>query len=352
MRTLKLVPMLIFWLLISPGVVTAEMFQSKEDSDVMSKMVEDLDEVWSDFQSLLLLLGCIMFRMYVLFKYKCYSSLDYKLQSSGLQYKRFLAFPWILTVTWPMDIVSMNLTLGNMAPLFLKTNFYLHYIISKTIIRNLSDLSCVIFFLPPSQDNGEYPLVMSGLYWKKFRSQFCEFVSVLISQCQYSVIFDNYLLSTLISLLTELSASHMRAFRHTCTLAGNSLNTDSHCLSLFESLSTDLHGESRGGVGCSGVKLLLSDFVSPSLCGPVAVKLLSALVNVALNLSVGVENNQKLCEVELAKMSSKRASPRLDKIQKKITEVRPWPTACSVVCVSFPLLSSLVNSFFFFWVGG
>lgn len=28
-----------------PGVVTAEMCQSKEDSDVMSKMVEQLDEV-------------------------------------------------------------------------------------------------------------------------------------------------------------------------------------------------------------------------------------------------------------------------------------------------------------------
>lgn len=52
------------------GVVTAEMCQSKEDSDVMSKMVEELDEV------------------------------------AGLQYKKFLAFPWILTVTWPMDAVS------------------------------------------------------------------------------------------------------------------------------------------------------------------------------------------------------------------------------------------------------
>lgn len=57
----------------------------------------------------------------------------------------------------------------------------------------------------------------------------------------------------------------------------------------------------------------------------VAVKLLSALVNVALNLSVSVENSQKICEVELAKMSSKRASPRLDKMQKKITKVKPWP---------------------------
>lgn len=62
--------------------------------------------------------------------------------------------------------------------------------------------------------------------------------------------------------------------------------------------------------------------VSPSSCGPVAVKLLSALVNVALNLNVSVENNQKLCEVEMAKVFSRRASPRLDKIQKTITEVR------------------------------
>ncbi|KAG9271104.1 cohesin subunit SA-2-like [Astyanax mexicanus] len=171
------------------GVVTAEMFQSKEDTDVMSKMVEDLDE------------------------------------SSGLQYKKFLAFPWILTVTWPMDIES-----------------------------------------------GEYPLVMSGLYWKKFRSHFCEFVSVLVAQCQYSIIFDNYLLNTLISLLTELSASCVRAFRHTCTLA--------------------------------------------------AVKLLSALVNVALSLSINVDNSQRLYEVELAKTSSKRALPRLEKIQRKISELQ------------------------------
>ncbi|XP_016144071.1 cohesin subunit SA-2 isoform X2 [Sinocyclocheilus grahami] len=171
------------------GMVTAEMFQSKKGTDVMSKMVEDLDE------------------------------------DTGLQYKKFLAFPWILTVTWPLDM-----------------------------------------------DSGEYPLIMSGLYWKRFRSHFCEFVSVLVAQCQNCVIFDGYLLNTLISLLTELSDSRVRAFRHTCTLA--------------------------------------------------AVKLLSALVNVALNLSVSVDNSQRLYEVELAKMASKRASPRLDRIQRKISEIQ------------------------------
>lgn len=171
------------------GMVTAEMFQSKQGTDVMSKMVEDLDE------------------------------------DAGFQYKKFLAFPWILTVTWPLDM-----------------------------------------------DSGEYPLIMSGLYWKRFRSHFCEFVSVLVAQCQSCVIFDGYLLNTLISLLTELSDSRVRAFRHTCTLA--------------------------------------------------AVKLLSALVNVALNLSVSIDNSQRLYEVELAKMAGKRASPRLDRIQRKISELQ------------------------------
>ncbi|KAG5852757.1 hypothetical protein ANANG_G00065950 [Anguilla anguilla] len=171
------------------GVVTAEMFQNKQDTEVMSKMVEELDE------------------------------------GSGLQYKKFLAFPWILTVTWPLDM-----------------------------------------------DSGEYPLTMPGLYWKRFRGNFCEFVSVLVSQCQYSIIFDSHLMDTLISLLTELSDSRVRAFRHTCTLA--------------------------------------------------ATKLLSALVGVALNLSVSVDNSQRLYEVEKGKAPSKRAGLRLEKIQAKITELQ------------------------------
>ncbi|KAM6985039.1 cohesin subunit SA-2 [Aplochiton taeniatus] len=171
------------------GLVTAEMFRSRQDSNLMSKMVEELDE------------------------------------GSGLQYKKFLAFPWILTVTWPMDI-----------------------------------------------DSGEYPLTMSGPYWRRFRSEFCEFVSVLVSQCQHSVVFDSYLMDTLISLFTELSDSCVRAFRHTCTLA--------------------------------------------------AVKLLSSLVGVALSLSVAVENSQRLYEVERTKATGRRGSPRLERIHIKTTELQ------------------------------
>lgn len=62
---------------------------------------------------------------------------------------------------------------------------------------------------------------MPGPMWKKFRYNFCEFVGVLIRQCQYSIIYDEYMMDTVISLLTGLSDSQVRAFRHTSTLAGN-----------------------------------------------------------------------------------------------------------------------------------
>ncbi|CAJ0919478.1 unnamed protein product [Ranitomeya imitator] len=70
------------------------------------------------------------------------------------------------------------------------------------------------------EDSGDYPLTMPGPHWKKFRSNFCEFIGVLIRQCQYSIIYDEYMMDTVISLLTGLSDSQVRAFRHTSTLAG------------------------------------------------------------------------------------------------------------------------------------
>ncbi|XP_038140709.1 cohesin subunit SA-2 isoform X1 [Cyprinodon tularosa] len=175
------------------GVVTAEMCHNKEDKDVKSKMVEELDE------------------------------------GAGLQYKRFLAFPWILTVTWPMDA-----------------------------------------------DCADYPLAQSGPPGRWFHSELCDFVSVLVARCQHSVLFDSYLMSSLISLLTELSNSFMRAFRHTCTLA--------------------------------------------------AVKLLSSLLTVALSLSVGVENSQKLYDVQRTKTARQKSSQQLERIQKKISELQEKKT--------------------------
>ena len=75
------------------------------------------------------------------------------------------------------------------------------------------------------EESGEYPLVTPGQYWKKFRTSFSDFIQLLVKQCQYSIIYDQYLMDNVISLLTQLSDSQVRAFRHTSTLASLKLMT-------------------------------------------------------------------------------------------------------------------------------
>uniref|UniRef100_A0A4W3JK29 Cohesin subunit SA n=1 Tax=Callorhinchus milii TaxID=7868 RepID=A0A4W3JK29_CALMI len=122
------------------------------------------------------------------------------------------------------------------------------------------------------EDSGDYPLTMPGPQWKKFRTNFCEFIGVLIRQCQYSIIYDEYMMDTVISLLTGLSDSQVRAFRHTSTLA--------------------------------------------------AMKLMTALVNVALNLSIHQDNTQRQYEAERNKMIGKRANDRLELLLQKRKELQ------------------------------
>ncbi|XP_015266465.1 PREDICTED: cohesin subunit SA-2-like [Gekko japonicus] len=176
----------------SQGMVTAEMFQSLQNCDVMQKMTETFDE------------------------------------ETGLQYKKFMAYPWILTVTWPVDM-----------------------------------------------DNEDYPLVKPGSYWKKFRANFCEFNAVLIQQCQCSILSDSYLMDTIISMLTGLADSMVRAFRHTSTLA--------------------------------------------------AMKLLTALVNLNLSLDASKRNLERLYEVEKSRTTGKRTNSRLDQLEKKRKEYEQKP---------------------------
>ncbi|XP_066477866.1 cohesin subunit SA-2-like isoform X2 [Tiliqua scincoides] len=173
------------------GMVTAEMFQSLQSCDVMQKMTETFDE------------------------------------ETGLQYKKFMAYPWILTVTWPVDM-----------------------------------------------ENEDYPLIKPGPYWKKFKANFCEFTAVLIQQCQCSILYDSYLMDTIISLLTGLADSMVRAFRHTSTLA--------------------------------------------------AMKLLTALVNLAANLDVSKRNLERLYEVE-NRTTAKRTNYRLDQLEIKRREYAQKP---------------------------
>lgn len=121
------------------------------------------------------------------------------------------------------------------------------------------------------EESGDYPLIMSGPQWKKFRTNYCEFVQVLVKQCQYSIIYDQYLMDNVISLLTGLSDSQVRAFRHTATLA--------------------------------------------------AMKLMTALVDVALNLSISLDNTQRQYESERQKTRDKRATERLEMLMTKRQEL-------------------------------
>ncbi|XP_069492734.1 cohesin subunit SA-2-like isoform X2 [Ambystoma mexicanum] len=171
------------------GMVTAEIFQSMRNKDVMNRMTEEFDE------------------------------------ETGLQFKKFMAYPWILTVTWPVDM-----------------------------------------------DNENYPLIKPGPYWKKFKTNLCDFIAMLVQECQYSVIYDGYLMDTIISLLTGLADSQVRAFRHTSTFA--------------------------------------------------ALKLLTALVSTTLNLHTSMDNNQRLYEVEKNRLAAKKNSHKLDHLKKKQEELQ------------------------------
>ncbi|XP_027699720.1 cohesin subunit SA-3 isoform X3 [Vombatus ursinus] len=122
------------------------------------------------------------------------------------------------------------------------------------------------------EDSVKYPLAAPGPAWRKFRSSFCEFVAALVCQCQYSYLYDDFLMDTLISLLTGLSDSQIRAFRHTSTLA--------------------------------------------------AMKLMTGLVRIALHLSLQKDNNQRQYEAERNKGLGHRSPERLESLLEKHKELQ------------------------------
>uniref|UniRef100_A0A668A3X2 Cohesin subunit SA n=1 Tax=Myripristis murdjan TaxID=586833 RepID=A0A668A3X2_9TELE len=146
-------------------------------------------------------------------------------------------------------------------------------VVSGEMFRNMQNSEIIRRMTEEfDEDSGDYPLTIAGPQWKKFKSSFCEFIAVLVRQCQYSIIYDEYMMDTVISLLTGLSDSQVRAFRHTSTLA--------------------------------------------------AMKLMTALVNVALNLSINMDNTQRQYEAERNKMVAKRANDRLELLLQKRKELQ------------------------------
>jgi len=118
------------------GMVTAELCQSNQGQNVVHKMTEKFD------------------------------------QETGLYYKKFLAYPWILTIMWPEKL-----------------------------------------------QNDFYPIVGPGPFWKRFRVNFCEFTELLVHQTHSSVLCDGHLMDTVICMLSGLTSSAVYSLRHTSSLA-------------------------------------------------------------------------------------------------------------------------------------
>ncbi|XP_072600095.1 cohesin subunit SA-2-like isoform X2 [Vulpes vulpes] len=123
------------------GVVTAELYQSNQGKSVVHKMTEKFD------------------------------------QETGLYYKKFLAYPWILTIMWPEKL------------------------------------------------NDFYPIVGPGPFWKRFRVNFCEFTELLVHLTHSSVLCDGHLMDTVICMLSGLTNSAVYSLRHTSSLAAMKLLT-------------------------------------------------------------------------------------------------------------------------------
>ncbi|XP_077117812.1 cohesin subunit SA-3 isoform X2 [Ranitomeya variabilis] len=121
------------------------------------------------------------------------------------------------------------------------------------------------------EDSADYPLSLSTKTWKKFRVNFGEFLGALVICCQHNVIYDGIFMDLLVSFVTGLSDSQVRAFRHTSTFA--------------------------------------------------AMKLMTALVKVARDLSRHLETSQRQFNVERAKSPEKRSAERLEALEEKMAEM-------------------------------
>ncbi|KAL3985546.1 STAG domain family protein [Acanthocheilonema viteae] len=121
------------------------------------------------------------------------------------------------------------------------------------------------------EDTGDYPLIMPGPLWKRFKQTLADFVLLLVNKCKSSYVFDQRLMDGVIQLLTGLADSQVRAFRHTSTF--------------------------------------------------IAMKLSSALVDVALELVDLKAKNMKQVETEKAKLRAEGPNSRLDVLINKKAEI-------------------------------
>ncbi|XP_071656338.1 cohesin subunit SA-3 isoform X2 [Patagioenas fasciata] len=123
-----------------------------------------------------------------------------------------------------------------------------------------------------AEESPEYPVSRGGRRWRRFRAGFCELLGAAVLRGRLSVVYDEFLLPALVSLLTGLADSPVRAFRHTGTLA--------------------------------------------------ALKVMTALVTVALGLNERRDNNQRQLEAERAKGPGRRGTERMEGLLDKQRELQ------------------------------
>lgn len=122
-----------------------------------------------------------------------------------------------------------------------------------------------------NEESVNYPLSTPGPQLKRFKASLSEFAKVLVRSCRNSLVFDEYLFPSLLALLTGLSDSQVRAFRHTSTL--------------------------------------------------LAIKLMTELVQVAALLSVQQQTIQRRYDIENSKTAFEKAPERLEELQATLNEL-------------------------------
>ena len=122
-----------------------------------------------------------------------------------------------------------------------------------------------------AEESAEYPLTTTGQNFRRFKATLGEFIHQLVRQCsEAELLYDEFMMDYVLQLLVEMSASHVRAFRHTGTLC--------------------------------------------------AMKLMSALVGVALNVNKEIEDPQSQFDMERNKPMSQRSQDALDMLNDRKTE--------------------------------
>ncbi|XP_049323894.1 cohesin subunit SA-3 isoform X4 [Astyanax mexicanus] len=122
-----------------------------------------------------------------------------------------------------------------------------------------------------NEDSVSYPVVAGGSLGRRFREGLCEFVSQLVRRCQNSLLYDEFLFSSLVAFLTGLADSQVRAFRHTSTL--------------------------------------------------LAMRLMSAVVKVAAVVYAQVQVTHRRFQLEKTKSSHQQATERLEELQNSYNEL-------------------------------